>query len=80
MKFPGKIDDGGAASDHGKAATGLRSYQELQRAMALKDVKFNTEFEKVQALADAYGNATAAERLAILDDLEFFLHQVWTIP
>ena len=52
-----------------------RSYQELQAEMAKQKLKFNTEFEKVQALVDGYGNATREGQLATLEDLELYLHQ-----
>ncbi len=50
--------------------------QELRRQLELKAVKFNTEFEVVETLTEMYANASKEDRLDILDDLEFYLHQV----
>ncbi len=71
----GDIDDGGSLVESGRHGSGLRSYQELRRQLELKDVKFNTEFEAVQTLTELYANASSADRVDILDDLEFYLHQ-----
>lgn len=37
--------------------------------------RFNTEFEKVEVLVQHYANSSRENKMAILDDLEFFLHQ-----
>ena len=52
-----------------------RSYQDLQDIVSDRQIAFNTEFEKVQVLLSQYANASREARLAILEDLEFYLHQ-----
>ena len=52
-----------------------RSYQDLQDIVSERQIAFNTEFEKVQVLLSQYANASREARLAILEDLEFYLHQ-----
>jgi hypothetical protein len=53
----------------------LRTYAELQDSLAEHKLKMNTEFEQVDLLIQTYDNSTAEDRLRILDDLEFLLHQ-----
>ena len=70
----GVIDDDDAnteKTDSGK----LRSYQELQDLLAEQKMKLNTEFEQITVLVANFANATAGEKINIMEDLEYHLHQ-----
>lgn len=69
-----KIDDDAAETP--KPETKFRSYQELQDALAEQKMRLNAEFENVETLIKFYGNSTDEERLLILEDLDYYLHQI----
>lgn len=68
-----KIDDD--AKEEVKP-TKFRSYQDLQDALAEQKMKLNAEFENVETLVKYYGNSTDEERVLILEDLDYYLHQI----
>ena len=66
-----KIDDNSKNLEGGS----LRSYKELHDKIAEQKIRMNTEFEAVEYLMLNYANSTLEGKLAILDDLEYYLHQ-----
>jgi nucleotide exchange factor SIL1 len=66
------VDDGDANPSE---KSNLRSYQELQDALAENKMKLNTEFEQISVLVEHFGNSSTAQRVLILEDLEYYLHQ-----